>query len=71
MFESIFKILNIALIVIYYEEFLDAPQKIIAQIGHTLGIDELTYCASNIRYKKQANKLNDSLIEKFRQEFKF
>ncbi len=71
MFESIFRILNIAPIVVYYEEFLDAPQKIITQIGHTLGMDKLTYCASNIRYKKQANKLNDFLIEKFRQEFKF
>lgn len=70
MFESIFKIMGVEPTVVYYEEFLESPQEAISQIGQILGVQDLAYVSPNIHYKKQANEINDSLIEKFCQEFK-
>ena len=69
-FESIFQLFGISPLVVYYEDFVESPHLWMERIGSFLGVNDLAYVSNTIRYNKQTDHRNDTLISRFRQEFK-
>lgn len=69
-FQSIFQLFGVSPLVVYYENFVETPRKLIKKIGDYLEVENLSYVGKAIKYKKQADERNKLLILQLRNEFK-
>jgi LPS sulfotransferase NodH len=68
-FNTIFQLLNVQPLVMYYEDFVEDPENGVKTIGSFLGVDDLRYVPHRVAYAKQADHRNKELVQKFVNEF--
>lgn len=69
-FDFVFKMLGVAPLKVSYEQFVTKPVKWVADIGHFIDIDGLSFHRENVKIKKQSNSINSEMVSKLHERFR-
>jgi len=69
VFSTVFQLLGVQPLVVYYEGFVQRPRVWLQKAGEYLEVEDLSYIKKNIRFRKQSDQRNDELVARLRREF--